>query len=692
MKKYNLYSICSVLLLVVLLKHPSKAQQPYVNNYQTNCNQGLNITNGFKCNGVETSCQSYLTFRSTFAYGSPLSIGQLLGVNISISTEIDTFKVSQIISTDTLTINPVNCSCLGKYYQHNSSYQVLPDDSFFTIANDTYQGLTTCQALMRENPQVPLTAGVNVSVPLRCACPTPNQTASGFKSLLTYIITWGDDISTIAGLFGADKQSILDANELSDDSIIFPLTPLLIPLKGKPPISIFKSVILDADNSENRWANKWIWLIVTIGGIIIASLCFLYHSKWKKQKAEGERKKKQKILVMELGGNAITCNVHDKVKKQSKDGQDGLQTFSFKSIYDATSNFSTENKLGEGGFGPVYKSQTQSDPQSDPNPTTQSDPRSPIHAGDIVRAKNADPFRRRSTQSQHHFDAVPPPAVTGESDPLNAVHHLADFSAVRPPHLTEAAKGNKPSSTFRAGSFALVVKEISAQFGVECHPSYVDNRMRTLRTMWSTIEKLRKKSGFGWDDNLKMITCDAKTYQEEVMAHRKHADFLNKKIEMYDELALVVGKDIATGGFSKSYIDYENEPDNGNSAEFVADNVEEDVLEKGKNVVKSSTTGSEIFKSRKRGRAPSTADDSVLTDLSDQLKDIATALKEINRGLVDYTSLYEVMAMMADGYSEEMLATVFDHLCENEKVARGFLAKNARLRKMWLDSFFFSQL
>ena len=81
----------------------------------------------------------------------------------------------------------------------------------------------------------------------------------------------------------------------------------------------------------------------------------------------------------------------------------------------------------------------------------------------------------------------------------------------------EAGKGNKPFSTFKAGSFALVAKEITAQFGVECHPSYVDNRMRTLRTMWSTIQTLRKKSGFGWDDNLKMITCDAKTYQEEVM-------------------------------------------------------------------------------------------------------------------------------------------------------------------------------
>ena len=81
----------------------------------------------------------------------------------------------------------------------------------------------------------------------------------------------------------------------------------------------------------------------------------------------------------------------------------------------------------------------------------------------------------------------------------------------------EVVKGNNPSNTFKASSFALVTKGISAQFGVECHPSYVENRLWTLRTMWKEIQTLRKKSGFSWDDNLKMITCNAKTYQEEVM-------------------------------------------------------------------------------------------------------------------------------------------------------------------------------
>nr|POF07368.1 hypothetical protein CFP56_68194 [Quercus suber] len=153
-----------------------------------------------------------------------------------------------------------------------------------------------------------------------------------------------------------------------------------------------------------------------------------------------------------------------------------------------------------------------------------------------------------------------------------------------------------------------------------------------------------------------------------------------------------MGKDTATGSFSKSYVDIENEPDNGDSTEFVADNAEEGVVDKRKNVVESSATGSRISKSRKRGHAPP-SEDSVLTDLSNKLKEIAMALKEINRGPVDYTALYsDVMAMMADGYSEDMLATAFDHLCENKKAAQGFLAKNAKLRKLWMDNFLCTHL
>ena len=54
----------------------------------------------------------------------------------------------------------------------------------------------------------------------------------------------------------------------------------------------------------------------------------------------------------------------------------------------------------------------------------------------------------------------------------------------------ESMKSNKPSNTFKAGSFPIIAKAISPQFGVECYPSFVENRLHTLRTIWSTIQTL----------------------------------------------------------------------------------------------------------------------------------------------------------------------------------------------------------
>ncbi|MFQ6666116.1 hypothetical protein Gotur_032595, partial [Gossypium turneri] len=92
--------------------------------------------------------------------------------------------------------------------------------------------------------------------------------------------------------------------------------------------------------------------------------------------------------------------------------------------------------------------------------------------------------------------------------------------------VEEAQKGNKPSNTFKAVSINQVAWQIICTIGVE--------------------------SDFGWDDNMKMITCDRATYDAAVM---KYEPFLNKSIDHYDEMALVVGKDMATGSFAKTFAD-----------------------------------------------------------------------------------------------------------------------------------------
>jgi len=51
---------------------------------------------------------------------------------------------------------------------------------------------------------------------------------------------------------------------------------------------------------------------------------------------------------------------------------------------------------------------------------------------------------------------------------------------------------------------------------VQCEPKHVDNHLKTVKKEWGIITKLKNKSGFGWDDCLKMITVSKDVYNEEV--------------------------------------------------------------------------------------------------------------------------------------------------------------------------------
>jgi hypothetical protein len=67
------------------------------------------------------------------------------------------------------------------------------------------------------------------------------------------------------------------------------------------------------------------------------------------------------------------------------------------------------------------------------------------------------------------------------------------------------------------------------------------------------------------------------------------------------------------------------------------------------------------------------------------LGDIALALQTLNKE-VDTDHLYQEV-MKVEGHDEFMLASAFDYLNRDVREARGFLVKNAKLRKFWLDSF-----
>ncbi|MFQ6660970.1 hypothetical protein Gotur_029289, partial [Gossypium turneri] len=223
----------------------------------------------------------------------------------------------------------------------------------------------------------------------------------------------------------------------------------------------------------------------------------------------------------------------------------------------------------------------------------------------------------------------------------------------------EAQKGNKPSNTFKAVSINRVAVAISKRFQVQCDAKHVENHLRT-------------------DDNMKMITCDRATYDVAVMAHKKYEPFLNKSIDHYDEMALVVGKDMATGSFAKTFADIDLDDGNQDLVPIDYDNEE---IEEVRTKVSSSGTSK-----RKRKNAQESVVDEQIKFVGEQLGKIANALEQFTANKTPH--LYkEVMSMEVEGFEDDFLCSVFDYLVGHESKAKAFLVKSKKHRKIWLQKF-----
>ncbi|KAK1258596.1 hypothetical protein QJS04_geneDACA020375 [Acorus gramineus] len=82
--------------------------------------------------------------------------------------------------------------------------------------------------------------------------------------------------------------------------------------------------------------------------------------------------------------------------------------------------------------------------------------------------------------------------------------------------VEQAEKGMKIDKTFKRPAFIATARAVSEKFNVLCTDSNVENHLRTLKTKYSQIKRLKSMSGVGWDDTLKMITMDNDAYNEYV--------------------------------------------------------------------------------------------------------------------------------------------------------------------------------
>ncbi|KAL7598912.1 hypothetical protein Lser_V15G22935 [Lactuca serriola] len=106
--------------------------------------------------------------------------------------------------------------------------------------------------------------------------------------------------------------------------------------------------------NKTQKSKNWIWISISVS-ITLVFLCFgaLWYIKKRKRRQKEYKRRKRDEYFVELTTSESFKDVH-RLEPDGVKGND-LLLFSFASIMAATNDFSIENKLGQGGFGPVYK-------------------------------------------------------------------------------------------------------------------------------------------------------------------------------------------------------------------------------------------------------------------------------------------------------------------------------------------------
>ncbi|KAL3510433.1 hypothetical protein ACH5RR_029834 [Cinchona calisaya] len=155
-----------------------------------------------------------------------------------------------------------------------------------------------------------------------------------------------------------------------------------------------------------------------------------------------------------------------------------------------------------------------------------------------------------------------------------------------------------------------------------------------------------------------------------------HDKYINKKIDMYNEITLVVGKDLATESFAKGFTNVMLEAPI--TLDDVMNNTEEVPLEKDIPTSVASTSGTKQHRKRSRSNDE-------IEKISEKLGEVAATLTKLSDIQLIVSYLYNQLKMK--GYDDEFLTAVFNHLVQNEILVIAFMAKSEKLHRISIDNF-----
>ncbi|XP_057793154.1 lysM domain receptor-like kinase 4 [Salvia miltiorrhiza] len=335
------------------------AQQNYSGAAIYRCNRNEATTPFeylYACNGQRSSCRAFLIFTAKSPYATAAAIANLSSSDQAEVSRINNVTTFKVLPEGQEVIIPVECSCSGQKYQATTTYRIRSYETYFIIADKTFKGLSTCDALKHANTyqDTSLLPGQVLRVPLRCACPTAEQADAGTKLLLTYPVGHGDTLLGLSKRFNVSVVSIYEANRLLDEfAKIQPFTTILIPLPSEPSHSQAISRRYNATTSPpmpppvalNSRSNRAPLIVGIAAGsfflliLLLLVLLFLSHKK-RAQVVEGR------------GGNATSPQ--DLILEIARFDR-ALKAYKFSEIRKATRNFRSRSRIKDHEYRGTFK-------------------------------------------------------------------------------------------------------------------------------------------------------------------------------------------------------------------------------------------------------------------------------------------------------------------------------------------------
>jgi len=137
---------------------------------------------------------------------------------------------------------------------------------------------------------------------------------------------------------------------------------------------------------------------------------------------------------------------------------------------------------------------------------------------------------------------------------------------------------------------------------------------------------------------------------------------------MYEAMTIVVGKNMATENYVKSYADINLEENTEVQSISIENEGEYEETSTGKETYSSSA------QKRQHRKINRMYEDDGVEKLSKKIGDVAFAIQSLSENQLNVNELYtEVMKI--EGFDEITLGDAFDHLVQNKMLVKAFMAK-----------------